>query len=265
MTVETLVRLCGFGGILLLMLLWEYCLPHRADSRRWARRSVNLGLVALDTVVLRVSLPVMAAGAAIYADERSIGLLNWLALPAWLKLGLALLVLDLAIYWQHRLFHRIKPLWRLHAMHHSDLFMDTTTGLRFHPFEILLSMLIKIVVVLGLGAPWLAVVVFEVVLNATALFNHSNIRLPGRLERLLRWGIVTPDMHRVHHSVHAEEHHSNFGFNLSVWDRLFGSYRAQPADGHSDMKLGLNQFRRESDQRLQTLLLQPFRRDESPE
>ncbi|MFT5032380.1 MAG: sterol desaturase/sphingolipid hydroxylase (fatty acid hydroxylase superfamily) [Bermanella sp.] len=265
MTMEILARLCGFGGILLLMLLWEYFRPLRADHRRWARRRINLGLVVLDTVALRVGLPVMATGVAIFAEERSIGVLHWLALPLWLKFSIALLVLDLAIYWQHRLFHRFKPLWRLHAMHHSDLHMDTTTGLRFHPLEILLSMLIKMLVVLGLGAPLLAVVAFEVLLNATALFNHSNITLPDRLERLLRRVIVTPDMHRVHHSVRADEHHRNFSFNLSVWDRLFGSYRAQPADGHSAMAIGLKQFRREQDQRVPALLLQPFRGDESPD
>ena len=264
MTEETL-RLAGFSGALLLMLFLEQLYPLHHDARRWSRRGANLLIVLADTIVLRLSLPLLAAGAAIVASERCWGLLNVLNWPFWLELGIALLVLDITIYWQHRLFHRIKPLWRLHAMHHSDLVMDTTTGLRFHPLEILVSMLVKIGAVMVIGAPWLAVVVFEVVLNATALFNHSNIRLPARLEQLLRVCLVTPDMHRVHHSIHADEHHSNFSFNLSVWDRVFGSYRAQPRDGHKTMTIGLKQFRLVSDQSVLALIWQPFRRGEGPE
>lgn len=264
MSEETVARLAGFGGVLLLMLLWEQLRPLHADARRWPRRRVNLLIVLVDTVVLRLGLPLLAAGAAVIANERSLGLLNAVDWPWWLELSLALLVFDLVIYWQHRLFHRIQPLWRLHAMHHSDLIMDSTTGLRFHPLEIVLSMLIKVAVVLVMGAPWLAVVVFEIVLNATALFNHGNVALPGWLERPLRLVFVTPEMHRVHHSVHADEHHSNFSFNLSVWDRLFGSYRAQPRDGHLRMTMGLARFRQTEDQGVLALMLQPFRRGESP-
>lgn len=265
MALEMLIRLGGFGGVLLLMLVWESLKPLRRDERRWRRRSVNLGIVVLDTAILRLSVPLLATGAAVIAQEHSIGLLNRLSLPYYLSMGIALLLLDLTIYWQHRLFHRVKPLWRVHAMHHSDLAMDTTTGLRFHPLEIIVSMLIKIAVVLLLGVPWLAVVVFEVALNAMALFNHSNVTLPARLERLLRRVAVTPDMHRVHHSVRADEHHCNFGFNLSLWDRLFGSYKAQPQGGHLDMEIGLAQYRGAQDQHLPALILQPFRRGESPE
>ena len=261
---ESLFRLAGFAGALFLMLVWEQWQPFHGDSRRWSRRGVNLLIVLVDTALLRVSLPLLATGAALMANEREWGLLNALSWPFWLEIALAFLLLDLTIYWQHRLFHRIKPLWRLHAMHHSDLIMDTTTALRFHPFEILLSMLIKVGVVLAIGAPWLAVVIFEVVLNATALFNHGNIRLPDWLERPLRVLLVTPDMHRVHHSLLADEHHCNFSFNLSLWDRLFHSYRAQPRDGHKAMTLGLTQFRQVSDQQVSALLWQPFRRGERP-
>lgn len=262
---EETLRLTAFGGVLLLMVVWEQLSPLHRDARRWSRRGANLLIVLINTVVLRLSLPVLATGAAIVASERGWGVLNVLNGPFWLELTIALLVLDITIYWQHRLFHRIKPLWRLHAMHHSDLVMDTTTGLRFHPLEILVSMLVKVGVVTVIGAPWLAVVVFEVVLNATALFNHSNIRLPAWLESRVRVCLVTPDMHRVHHSIHADEHHSNFSFNLSVWDRVFGSYCAQPRDGHKTMTIGLKQFRLMDDQRVLALIWQPFRRGETPE
>lgn len=265
MSMEVLIRLAAFGGVLLAMLWWEHIFPLHKDSRRWPRRRVNLLIVLLDTLVLRISLPLLAAGAAMVASERSWGVLNWLELPGWLEFAIAFLWLDMVIYWQHRVFHRIGPLWRLHAMHHSDLVMDTTTGLRFHPLEIVLSMLIKVLAVIVIGAPWLAVVAFEVVLNATALFNHGNARLPDRIEQLLRPWLVTPDMHRVHHSIRPDEHHRNFGFSLSVWDRLFGSYRAQPRDSHGAMTIGLAQFRQDGDQGLWALLLQPFRRGKSPE
>lgn len=196
---------------------------------------------------------------AVLAAGNGWGLLNALAVPAWLAVPLAILALDLAIYFQHVLFHAVPLFWRLHRMHHADLEFDVTTGIRFHPVEILLSMGLKLGVVAALGAPPLAVLVFEIVLNASSLFNHANIALPGRLDALLRLVVVTPDMHRVHHSVHPSETNSNFGFNLAVWDRIFGTYTAQPREGHEGMTVGLHSFRSLRELWLDRMLLQPLR------
>jgi sterol desaturase/sphingolipid hydroxylase (fatty acid hydroxylase superfamily) len=198
-------------------------------------------------------------GLALLGEARGWGLLNTLALPDWLSLALAVLLLDLVIYLQHVMFHAVPALWRLHRMHHADLDLDVTTGARFHPIEILLSMGLKLAAVAALGAPALAVLVFEVLLNATAMFNHANLKIPVALDRVLRWVIVTPDMHRVHHSVVPRETNSNFGFNLPWWDRLLGTYRAQPAAGHEAMTIGLEAFRAPRDLRLDRMLVQPFR------
>ena len=199
---------------------------------------------------------------ALVAEARGFGLLNVIRLPDWLALLVSVLVLDLAIYLQHVLFHAVPALWRLHRMHHADLEFDVTTGLRFHPIEIALSMLIKFAVVAAIGAPALSVLVFEVLLNATSMFNHANMRIPTWIDRVLRWLVVTPDMHRVHHSIVARETNSNFGFNLPWWDRLFGTYRDQPAAGHRDMTIGIEQFREPGEQRLDRMLTQPFRDDD---
>ena len=193
------------------------------------------------------------------AEARGWGLFNVIALPAWIGVVVSVIVLDLAIYLQHVLFHAVPALWRLHRMHHADLEFDVTTGLRFHPIEILLSMLIKLAVVAALGAPAVAVLIFEVLLNATSMFNHGNVRIPQALDRVLRWFVVTPDMHRVHHSILSRETNSNFGFNLPWWDRLFGTYRAQPAAGHDAMTIGIEQFRDPRELGLDRMLLQPFR------
>lgn len=256
---EPVIRLGCFAAVLLVMMLWEWRQPRRAlPLARWQRWPANLALVALDGLLLRLTLPLLAVGAAQLATERGWGLFNGLALPDWLTFVLALLLLDLVIYAQHVAFHKIPLLWRLHRVHHSDTGFDVTTGLRFHPLEILLSMLLKLAVVMLLGIPAAAVLVFEVLLNATALFNHSNIALSPTLDRHLRRFIVTPDMHRVHHSVHRDETDSNYGFNLPCWDRLFGTYRNQPHDGHSQMQLGLHQFRDRRSVALHWLLLQPL-------
>src|SRR5438552_18701534 len=214
----------------------------------------------LDTVLGRIVAPTGAVGFALFAKERGWGLFNMVTLPAWLELLLALFLLDLAIYLQHRLFHYAPVLWRLHRMHHADLDVDVTTGARFHPVEILLSLAIKFGAITAIGAPPLGVFLFEVLLNATSMFNHSNIFIPPRLERVLRWMVVTPDMHRVHHSILRPETNSNFGFNLPIWDRLFRTYRAQPAAGHDGITLGIEQFRDAKELRLFRMLLQPFRR-----
>ena len=260
---EPLIRLTVFAGILALMAGLEAWLPRRRRSAgRWLRWPGNLGVVVLDSLVLRLVFPTAAVGLALALEGRGVGLLPWLGLPQPLAVLLAVVLLDLAIYLQHVMFHAVPALWRLHRMHHADLDFDVTTGLRFHPVEILLSMVIKLMVVVALGAPAVAVLVFEVLLNATAMFNHANLRLPDRLDRALRLVLVTPDMHRVHHSVVPRETNSNFGFNLAVWDRVFGTYRAQPAAGHEGMTIGITQFRDPRELRLDRMLTQPLREDD---
>ena len=256
---EPIIRLACFFAVLLAMMLWEWRKPRRALSLPRARRwPANLGIIVVDSVVLRLVFPVLAVGAAELAAARGWGLFHGLNAPFWLALPASLLILDLAIYTQHVVFHKVAVLWRLHRMHHTDLDFDVTTALRFHPLEIVLSMLIKLVLVTLLGVPAVAVMLFEVILNATAMFNHGNVGLPRRLDRALRWILVTPDMHRVHHSIRPEETDSNFGFNLPWWDRLFGTYRDQPRDGHAGMTIGLEYFRDRRATRLYGLLLQPF-------
>ena len=256
---EPIIRLSCFLGVLLAMMGWEWRWPRRTLSLSRARRwPANLGIILIDSGVLRWLFPVLAVGMAELAENRSWGLFHGLNAPFWLALVATLLLLDLTIYAQHVAFHKIPLLWRLHRMHHTDLDFDVTTALRFHPLEIVLSMLLKLAVVVLLGAPPVAVMLFEVILNATALFNHGNVRLSRKLDRALRWVLVTPDMHRVHHSIHREETDSNFGFNLPWWDRLFGTYRDQPRDGHVGMTIGLEYFRDWRATRLDGLLLQPF-------
>ena len=256
---EPIIRLACFFAVLLAMMLWEWRKPRRALSLPRARRwPANLGIIVVDSIVLRLVFPVLAVGAAELAAARGWGLFHGLNAPFWLALPASLLILDLAIYTQHVAFHKVAVLWRLHRMHHTDLDFDVTTALRFHPLEIVLSMLIKLVLVTLLGVPAVAVMLFEVILNATAMFNHGNVGLPRRLDRALRWILVTPDMHRVHHSIRPEETDSNFGFNLPWWDRLFGTYRDQPRDGHAGMTIGLEYFRDRRATRLYGLLLQPF-------
>ncbi|MEQ6917732.1 sterol desaturase family protein [Halomonas aquatica] len=256
---EPLIRGTVFTVCLLAMMLWEVAArrrPQRMDRRhRWPG---NLSIVALDTLVVRLVFPLSAVGAALVAAEGGWGLFNMVDAPIWLALIASVVVLDMAIYLQHRLFHAVPWLWRLHRMHHADLECDVTTGLRFHPLEILISMVIKLAVITLLGASAMAVLIFEVLLNATSMFNHGNVRLPVGVDRHLRLVVVTPDMHRVHHSIVREETDSNFGFNLPWWDRLFGTYRDQPAAGHLGMTIGIESFRESRDLRLGRMLLQPF-------
>jgi len=215
--------------------------------------------VIIDTIIVRLSFPIAAVGLAILAKEHGWGLFNVYEMSVWIAFGLSLLALDLAIYLQHVLFHSVPFLWRIHRMHHADLEFDVTTGLRFHPIEILLSMGIKLAVVAFLGPPALAVLIFEVLLNATSMFNHSNVNISPGLDRVLRRIIVTPDMHRVHHSIYPNETNSNFGFNLSWWDRLLETYCDQPKDGHEGMTIGIEQFRSLRDLWLDRMLIQPVR------
>ena len=259
-THETTLRLAAFASILAVMMLWEIASPcRRRGIPRLLRWSGNLGIVALDNVLVRLLFPVTVAAFAATLHRNGYGLLGLVAWPNWLEVMIALIVLDLAIYLQHVLFHAVPGLWRLHRMHHADLEFDTTTGLRFHPVEILMSMGIKFGVVAALGPPVLAVVLFEILLNGTSLFNHCNVSLPKQLDRVLRWIVVTPDMHRVHHSIIPAETNSNFGFNLPWWDRLFGTYREQPREGHQGMTIGIEAFRSEGDLRLDRMLWQPLR------
>ncbi len=257
---EPAIRLSAFLAIFAFMALWEAVAPRRKRAfSRLSRWPSNIGIVIFNTVVLRVLFPTAAVGMAVTVEANGWGLFNGLPAPAWLAVLLSVVILDFAIYLQHVLVHAVPALWRLHRMHNSDLDFDVTTGARFHPIEIVISMGLKLMVVSAIGAPALAVLIFEVLLNATAMFNHGNVRIPGAVDRIVRLLIVTPDMHRVHHSVRPEETNSNFGFNLSIWDRLFGTYRDQPRDGHDGMTIGIEQFRTGRDLWLDKLLIQPFR------
>jgi sterol desaturase/sphingolipid hydroxylase (fatty acid hydroxylase superfamily) len=257
---ETAIRLGFFFGVFVLVALCEAVAPRRPTIvGRWARWPSNLGIVALNTALVRLLLPTTAVALALVGEREGWGLLHHVALPGWLALTLAVIALDLVVYLQHVMVHAVPALWRLHRVHHADLHFDVTTGARFHPIEILLSMLIKLAAILVIGPSPEAVVVFEVLLNATALFNHGNVRLPAAVDRWLRWVVVTPDMHRVHHSVEDDETNSNFGFNLPWWDRLFGTYCDQPRGGHEGMTIGIRGWRdpRQVD-RLTGMLALPF-------
>lgn len=260
-TGEQAIRLGFFLGVFVLVALWELARPRRRLIQpRWLRWYANLGVVALNTALVWVLVPLAPVALAVVAGIRGWGVLNLVELPFWLEIVLAVIVLDLAIYLQHVMFHAVPALWRLHRMHHADLDFDVTTGTRFHPVEILVSVAIKMAAVALLGPPAVAVLIFEVLLNGTSMFNHGNVRLPARLDRVLRWIVVTPDMHRVHHSDAPAETNSNFGFNLPWWDRLFGTYRAQPGLGHERMTIGLDTFRERRELHLHRMLTQPLRR-----
>ena len=241
---ELPIRLSFFFGIFAVMAVWEMLSPRRAltvsKGIRWAN---NLGLVFLNSFVLRLLFPAAAVGVAVLAQQRGWGLLHFYEIPFMLSVVIAVIAMDFVIYLQHVMVHAVPVLWRLHRVHHADLDYDVTTGARFHTLEIILSMLIKFATIMVLGPPVVAVVIFEVLLNATAMFNHGNVRLPAGLDRVLRWFLVTPDMHRVHHSVEDDEANSNFGFSLPWWDRLFGTYRDQPRGGHQGMTIGIHKYR----------------------
>jgi sterol desaturase/sphingolipid hydroxylase (fatty acid hydroxylase superfamily) len=262
MSSEFLIRICSFALVFAAMAGWEFLAPRRAwavgRAPRWTN---NLGILIVDVLAVRVLVPTAAVGAALFTAGGGWGLFHLAALPLSLAAVLGFLILDLVIYGQHVVFHKVPVLWRLHRMHHADLDIDVTTGVRFHPFEILISLLIKIATVIAFGIPAVAVLLFEVVLNATAMFNHANVSMPATLDRVLRLVVVTPDMHRVHHSILRNETDSNFGFNLPWWDRLFGTYRAAPAAGHQGMTIGLPIFRNPRELRVDRLLTQPFRDD----
>ncbi|RJP56925.1 MAG: sterol desaturase family protein [Deltaproteobacteria bacterium] len=256
------LRLGFFFGVLATVVLWEHARPKRSlHIKRRIRWFSNLSLVGISSITVRLILPFTAAGVALYAEQHRIGLLHLLSVPFIVNVILSVLLLDLLIYAQHVTFHYLPLFWRLHKVHHIDQDIDVTTGVRFHPLEIILSTLIKCAVVILLGMPVIAVVIFEILLNASSMFNHGNISLSEKLDRWLRLIVVTPDMHRVHHSIIKEENNSNFGFNLPVWDRVFGTYKAQPEKGHLQMEIGLKEYGDVSRTALMELLLIPFRKN----
>jgi sterol desaturase/sphingolipid hydroxylase (fatty acid hydroxylase superfamily) len=261
LTNEPAIRLGFFIGVFAIVALWELAAPRRvltvSKALRW---SSNLGLVVLNTVLLRLLFPLAAVGVAAFASENGWGLLNHFQVPIVIAVPLAVIAMDFVIWLQHVMVHAVPLLWRLHRVHHADLDYDLTTGARFHPLEIILSMLIKFATIVVLGPPVVAVVIFEVMLNATAMFNHGNIRLPAAVDRALRWVLVTPDMHRVHHSIEDDETNSNFGFSLTWWDRLFSTYREQARAGQIGMTIGIRDFTDPQQvDRLDGMLLLPFK------
>ena len=258
---EKAIRMGVFFGILGLMALWEILAPRRALTVSKAVRWVNnLGIVFFNSFLVWLIFPVLAVGMASFASNQGWGIFNYFELPFWFVVIASVVIMDFVIYLQHVMVHAVPALWRLHRVHHADLDFDVTTGARFHPLEIILSMLIKFATIAVFGPPVLAVVIFEVVLNGTAMFNHSNVRLPLGIDRVLRWLVVTPDMHRVHHSVEDDEANSNFGFNLPWWDRLFGTYRDQPRAGHEGMTIGIHKYREVKQAAwLPGMLLLPFK------
>jgi sterol desaturase/sphingolipid hydroxylase (fatty acid hydroxylase superfamily) len=259
MSNEVTIRLGFFFGIFFIVAIWEVFSPRRVlTTSKPIRWLSNMSVVFIDSVIVHIIFPVLAVGLALIAEKNGWGLLNNYRLPYWFSIMAGVLVLDFIIYTQHVMFHAVPVLWRLHMMHHADLDYDVTTALRFHPLEIIISMVIKLSAVAVLGPPAFAVLIFEVILNGTAMFNHGNIRLPLQFDRVLRLLVVTPDMHRVHHSVIIRETNSNFGFNFPWWDRLFGTYRAQPAAGHEGMTIGLSQFREAKRLTLPWMIALPF-------
>jgi len=259
---ENIIRLGVFFGMFIIMAMWEVFYEKRPQIlKRRQRWPHNILLTVVDTALVRVIFPVFPIGLALIADAEGWGVFNIITLPPMLEVLSAVILLDLAIYGQHVVFHKVPILWRLHRVHHADTEIDITTGARFHPIEIALSLLIKMAIIAAVGIPATAVILFEVILNGAAMFNHANVRLPNVADRLLRWVIVTPDMHRVHHSEIVEETNSNYGFNLSCWDRIFGTYRHAPRFGHLGMTIGLPIFRGQEEARLDKLLTQPFRNE----
>lgn len=262
---EPLIRLGVFAGILAALVLWEYRAPWRLRHQTLAWRwTGNWSIFFIDVLAVRLLFPLGGVGIALYAEQNGFGFFNHVSASSWLTGILCFLTLDCLIYWQHRIFHKIPSLWRLHRMHHADTELDVSSGLRFHPIEILLSMAVKSAAILLLGIPALTIIIFEIVLNATSMFNHSNIKIPGRLEPWLRLFIVTPAQHVIHHSAERRETDANFGFNLPWWDWLFGTYIASPDKGYDGMTIGLTEFRDMTEQRVDRLITQPFRNAESP-
>ena len=261
MSEEAAIRFGVFVGLFVIMAGLEYFAPRRklrpVKALRWL---TNWAIIIINSVLVRLLFKTAAVGAALWATENGYGLFNMIALPYWLAFIISFLVLDFAIWFSHLASHKVPIFWRIHRMHHSDIDIDVTTAIRFHPVEIILSMFWKYLIVLALGAPAASVLVFEIVLNGGALFNHANFKLPLSIDKVLRLLIVTPDMHRVHHSIIRKETDSNYGFNLSIWDRMFGTYIDQPSKGHDEMTIGLEEWQDEKPARLDWILMVPFRK-----
>ena len=256
---EGALRLSIFLGVLILMSALEALFPARDRlQKRSSRWFTNLGLVIIDTLAIRLLFPIIAVGAALWASTNGWGLLNIISMPTWLAVVLAVIILDMMIYWQHVAFHKIPVLWRLHKVHHADRDLDASSGLRFHPVEIVISMIYKMVVVVALGAPVVAVIIFEILLNACALFNHANVRLPGWIERPLRLVMVTPKLHRIHHSVIERETNTNYGFSVIWWDKIFRSYTDKPK---GELTLGLSEYQTDAPSNLIWSLIAPFKKN----
>jgi sterol desaturase/sphingolipid hydroxylase (fatty acid hydroxylase superfamily) len=256
---ESAIRLGSFLGVFVLLALWEALAPRRAPAASKAIRwSNNAALVVANILLVRLLFPLAAVGLAVFAEERGTGVFNMFPVPYVVAIVVSLLAFDLAVYLIHLAFHTAPVLWRMHRVHHADVDVDVATAVRFHPIQMVLSAAVKLAVILVLGPPVLAVVLFETLFQALLLFNHTNVRIAPAVDRVLRWFIVTPDMHRVHHSIHPAETNSNFGFAMPWWDRLFGTYRAEPAMGHERMALGIDSFRTERDFWLDRMLLNPF-------
>lgn len=256
---ESYIRLGSFLAIFALLTIWEISSPKRKLLQlRYFRWFCNIGLITISSILVRFIIPTAAVGIALHVEQEQLGFLNLYELPFIVKFILAFVLMDLAIYFQHVMFHALPLFWRFHRVHHSDLDCDITTGLRFHPFEMIISIIFKFLIITSIGAPVLAVVFFEIILNAASMFTHSNIKIPSVIESMVRWFIVTPDMHRIHHSIKENETNSNFGFFISIWDRLLGTYIHEPDQGHVNMKIGLRKFREPKWQNLRWLLYLPF-------
>jgi sterol desaturase/sphingolipid hydroxylase (fatty acid hydroxylase superfamily) len=256
---EATIRMTFFVGIFVIVALIELAVPRRPlTTSKAGRWFANIGIVTINTVLLRLLVPAGGVGISVWIGRQGWGVFNYMNWPIWIEVILSVILLDFVIYLQHLMFHAVPLLWRFHMMHHADLDYDVTTGTRFHPIEIIISLGIKATAISVLGAPAVGVVIFEILLNGTAMFNHGNFYIPLGIDRILRLMVVTPDMHRVHHSVFPSETNSNFGFNLPWWDRLMGTYRAQPTKGHDGMTIGLNQFRDAARLTLPRIIALPF-------
>ena len=259
---ETQIRLVAFISVFAVMAIWELIAPYRrlryTKLQRWPHQ---LLLIIINSVILKLVFPIAAVGIALWAAGEGVGLMNVFSLDPWISIPVSIALLDLAIYAQHRVAHRWVWFWRIHRTHHIDTDFDLTTGLRFHPIEMVISMLYKMFVIVFLGAPAIGVILFEIILSGSSLFNHSNINLPKSIEPITRRLIVTPEMHRIHHSTLADEHNSNYGFFLSCWDRLFHSYTFQASNDDQTMPIGLEMMREPEDRRIDRIIMIPFRRD----